>query len=155
MKITIYVLLVMALLGVFPSTAVSEETEIAVVQEVIVEKPQLSYRDRLEQQASRGEIRCMNAEITAYTASADECGNSLGITASGEKVQRGFVASSPAIPFGTILYIEGIGRVVVKDRGGAITKNHFDIYVETKEEAFNFGRQHRKVYFIGREEEEV
>jgi len=79
---------------------------------------------------------------SAYTASADECGNSKGITASGLKVMENrTLACPPQYPFGTKINIDGQGTYVCEDRGGAIKGNHFDIYVETKNEAFAFGRK--------------
>lgn len=79
---------------------------------------------------------------SAYTAAADECGKSDGITASGLKVEeQQTLACPPAFPFGTKISIEGVGERRCEDRGGAIKGNHFDIYVETKAEAFAFGRR--------------
>ncbi|MDP3957432.1 MAG: 3D domain-containing protein [bacterium] len=79
---------------------------------------------------------------SAYTAAADECGKSDGITASGLKVEeQQTLACPPAFPFGTRISIEGVGERRCEDRGGAIKGNHFDIYVETKKEAFAFGRR--------------
>lgn len=151
MRLIICILALFLTFGVMPNAVNSSEDIPVEMAEEVVEVPQLTYREHLEQLASRGEIRSMNAEITAYTASAEECGNDLGITASGEEVQRGFVAADFSIPFGTILYIDGIGRVIVKDRGGAISRNRIDIYMENRQEAINFGRQYRKVFFIGNE----
>jgi 3D (Asp-Asp-Asp) domain-containing protein len=79
---------------------------------------------------------------SAYTAAADECGKSDGITASGLKVKtRETIACPSHFPFGTKLAIEGMGTYVCQDRGGAIKGNHIDIYMETKSEAFAFGRR--------------
>ncbi|MFZ2187295.1 MAG: 3D domain-containing protein [Candidatus Moraniibacteriota bacterium] len=79
---------------------------------------------------------------SAYTAAADECGKSDGITASGLKVaEKRTLACPPAFPFGTKISIEGVGELRCEDRGGAIKGNHFDIYVQTKTEAFAFGRR--------------
>ncbi|NTW26877.1 MAG: hypothetical protein HGA36_00975 [Candidatus Moranbacteria bacterium] len=79
---------------------------------------------------------------SAYTASADECDNDLGITASGIKVQvERTIACPPEFPFGAKIKIEGMGTYVCEDRGGAIKGNHIDIYVQTKKEAFAFGRR--------------
>ncbi len=80
--------------------------------------------------------------FSAYTAAADECGKSDGITASGIKVKENrTLACPPAYPFGTKIQIDGMGTFICEDRGGAIKGNHFDIYVETKREAFAFGRR--------------
>lgn len=79
---------------------------------------------------------------SAYTAAADECGKSDGITASGVKVaENRTLACPPHYPFGTKIAIEGYGVYTCEDRGGAIKGNHFDIYMETKGEAFAFGRR--------------
>ena len=79
---------------------------------------------------------------SAYTAAADECGKSDGITASGLMVkERETIACPPQFPFGTKLAIDGMGTYVCQDRGGAIKGNHIDIYMETKSEAFAFGRR--------------
>lgn len=79
---------------------------------------------------------------SAYTAAADECGKSDGITASGLMVKVDeTVACPPEFPFGTKLKIDGMGTYICEDRGGAIKGNHIDIYMETKKEAFTFGRR--------------
>lgn len=79
---------------------------------------------------------------SAYTAAADECGKSDGITASGLRVKENRTLACPkAYPFGTKINIEGVGMLVCEDRGGAIRGNHVDIYVETKGKALAFGRQ--------------
>lgn len=79
---------------------------------------------------------------SAYTASADECGNDKGITASGLLVkEQQTLACPPEFPFGAKVAIEGVGVLRCEDRGGAIKGNRFDIYMETKKEAFAFGRR--------------
>ena len=79
---------------------------------------------------------------SAYTAAADECGKSDGITASGVKVKENrTLACPPAFPFGAKISIDGHGTFVCEDRGGAIKNNHFDIYMQTKKQAFTFGRR--------------
>ena len=89
-------------------------------------------------------------EVTAYTASVEECGKTDGITASGEKVQEHHtLAAGPSIPFGTKIYIpEFMKTFVVEDRGGAITDNHLDIYMERLEDAKKFGRKDIYVFVI-------
>lgn len=79
---------------------------------------------------------------SAYTAAADECGKSDGITASGLKVkEKHTLACPPQFPLGTKVKIDGYGTYVCEDRGGAIKGNHFDIYMQTKSQAFAFGRR--------------
>jgi 3D (Asp-Asp-Asp) domain-containing protein len=79
---------------------------------------------------------------SAYTAAADECGKSDGITASGKMVQANHTLACPRqYALGTKIAIDGMGTFVCDDRGGAIKGNHFDIYMQTKKEAFAFGRR--------------
>jgi len=79
---------------------------------------------------------------SAYTAAADECGKNDGVTASGVKVQENrTLACPPQYPFGAKIQIDGYGVYTCEDRGGAIKGNKFDIYMQTKSEAFAFGRQ--------------
>jgi 3D (Asp-Asp-Asp) domain-containing protein len=79
---------------------------------------------------------------SAYTAAADECGKNDGITSSGVKVKENqTLACPPNFAFGTKIRIEGMGVRICEDRGGAIKGNHIDIYMETKAEAFKFGRR--------------
>lgn len=86
---------------------------------------------------------------SAYTAAADECGKSNGITSSGLKVEeRRTLACPPHLPFGTKIYIEGVGERRCEDRGGAIKGNHIDIYMQTKTEAFAFGRKTLEAHIV-------
>jgi 3D (Asp-Asp-Asp) domain-containing protein len=79
---------------------------------------------------------------SAYTAAADECGKSDGITASGAKVREHETIACPkSFAFGTKVNIEGYGTYICQDRGGAIKGNKIDIYMETKAQAFAFGRR--------------
>lgn len=79
---------------------------------------------------------------SAYTAAADECGKSDGITASGKRVTEGRTLACPkTYSFGTQIEIDGMGSYTCEDRGGAIKGNHFDIYMKTKAQAFAFGRR--------------
>lgn len=87
-------------------------------------------------------------KASAYTKSVEE-GTSRGITRSGVSVSRGIVSVDPKIiPLGTKLYIEGYGYAVAADTGGAIKGNRIDLYMETKKEAFEFGRRDVKVFII-------
>lgn len=100
-----------------------------------------------EKQIKNNDSFTINA--SAYTASADECGNSKGITASGEPVRVNHtLACPPEYAFGTQIEIEGHGTFTCKDRGGAIKNDHFDIYMETKAEAFAFGRRTLTAYIV-------
>ena len=68
--------------------------------------------------------------ITGYDTCSRCCGKSDGITASGTQATVGRTCAAPAsIPFGTVLYIDGIGERVVEDRGG-FASNVIDVLCE-------------------------
>ena len=90
-----------------------------------------------------------NYVITAYCACMECCGKTDGITASGEKAVQGVtVASDNSIPFGTKIYIDGVGERIVQDRGGAIKGNRIDLYFSDHQSALNFGRQTKEVTIL-------
>lgn len=87
--------------------------------------------------------------ITAYCPCVQCCGKSDGITASGEKAIEGItVAMDKSMPFGTKIYIDGVGERIVQDRGGAIKCNRIDLYFDSHQEALNFGRQTKQVTIL-------
>ena len=152
MKFLAYFLSLLLLLT--PVSYAGEQDVLEVAEEEITFSEHIPSREeRLEQMASRGELRVDYFEVSAYTNAPDECGRdyddpNFGLTSSGKQVAVGMVAAGRAFKIGTRMYIEGIGYVTVEDRGGYITNERLDVYVETKEEAFKIGRKDRKVYIF-------
>lgn len=72
-------------------------------------------------------------KITYYCACKKCCGKDNGITASGAKAKEGVTvaADTSKLPFGSKIYIKGIGWRTVQDRGGAIKGNRLDIYISS------------------------
>ncbi len=68
-----------------------------------------------------------------------------GRTASGAKARPGTIAAGSQYPFGTVMEIPGYGRGVVKDRGGAITGDHIDVFFKNHRDALQWGRQRLEV----------
>ena len=96
-------------------------------------------------------IVTMNA--SAYCSCMSCCGKTNGITASGAKASSWYtLAAGKGIPIGTIVYIPALsntpngGWFVVQDRGGAISNNRIDIYMNSHGEAINFGRRNLQCY---------
>ncbi len=92
----------------------------------------------------------MTMEATAYTAYCEGCS---GITATGIDLRNNpdekVVAVDPSvIPLGSIVEVEGYGRAIAGDVGGAITGNRIDLHVPSQEEAIAFGRQDIQVTII-------
>ena len=122
------------------------------------EENSLLKKEQREQQEikqpSRGATsRTFN--VTAYTDTPSCQERWVGITASGVKPKAGrTVAAGKNIPFGTILYIPYFkdkpnnGIFIVEDRGGAIKDNNLDIFMDTKQEALEFGRRNLEVYIL-------
>lgn len=77
------------------------------------------------------------AECSAYTPY--DCG---AITATGETVHVGGVACN-FLPFGTVVIIDGV-EYIVNDRCGI--DGCIDIFMESYEDAIEFGRQYKEVY---------
>ena len=78
-------------------------------------------------------------KITAYCSCAKCCGKTNGITAMGTHATSGrTVAASSKFSLGTKLNING-HTYTVEDRGGAITGNKIDIYVNSHAEALAWG----------------
>ena len=53
-----------------------------------------------------------------------------------------------SLPFGTLLYIEGIGLRRVNDRG--VGPGRIDVVTETRAQAFEIGRSRRRVIILSR-----
>lgn len=89
-------------------------------------------------------------KITYYCACEDCCGKTNGITASGIKVQEGVTvaADTSILPFGTKIYIQGIGERIVQDRGGAIKGNIIDVYVSSHEQIPSVGTHYTNVWLV-------
>ncbi|MBE5805540.1 MAG: hypothetical protein E7313_02320 [Clostridiales bacterium] len=99
-------------------------------------------------------VKTLNA--SAYTAST--CGKSpsssgYGITSSGARATAWCtVAAGKGYPIGTIIYIPYFankpngGWFIVQDRGGAISNNKLDVYMNTYNECINFGRRNLECY---------
>ena len=86
--------------------------------------------------------------ITMYAATVEQCGNSLGITASGRPCSSDptcwTVAVDPAvIPLGTYLIIEGYEGIIFRadDTGSAINGYDIDIYTDSEAESKSFNNQ--------------
>lgn len=75
-----------------------------------------SAQDEIESQPELVYLGRYN--ITGYDVCVQCCGSTDGITASGTHAEVGRTVACNTLPFGTVIYIDGIGERVVEDRGG-------------------------------------
>lgn len=87
-----------------------------------------------------------NCLITGY----DDCKSCNGKwygqpTASGTDYEAGRTVAHGSLPFGTEIYIEGLGYYIVEDRG--VTGDHVDVYCDTHADCYAI-TQHADVYIV-------
>lgn len=88
--------------------------------------------------------------VTAYCPCSKCCGRwSGGPTASGKMPVAGVTVAGPrSIPFGTRVWIEGVGERVVQDRLARKYDGRFDVYFSSHAEALRFGNRTLKVRIL-------
>ncbi len=124
------------------------EIEKTVISEVVLQEPVnkivqvQKVTSRSASAARTSTTAVVNGEtykITAYCSCSKCCGKSTGRTASGTKATAGRTVAAPAkFAFGTKLNIGG-HIYTVEDRGGAISGNRIDIYVNSHSAALQWG----------------
>ncbi|QQE81183.1 LysM peptidoglycan-binding domain-containing protein [Alicyclobacillus sp. SO9] len=114
-----------------------------------------SSTSRSTKSIALSDSRVIYCTLTAYTAGPLSTGKSpsspaYGVTSTGQTAQQGVtVAVDPnVIPYGTKLYIPGVGYRVAEDTGGAIKGDHIDIFYNSRSTAVKFGVQHHKKVYI-------
>ena len=87
-------------------------------------------------------------KVTAYCSCSKCCGKSNGITAAGTKAKANHTVAAPSsFAIGTKLLINGT-VYTVEDRGGAITGNKIDIYMNSHAEALAWGVKYMTVQVV-------
>ncbi len=98
-----------------------------------------------------------NFYITFYAATVDQCGNDLGITASGKKVTEDPLAHTIAvdpkvIPLGTKVMIDlpGYEQVIFEasDTGGDIKNYWIDVYTDDVALSYSFNPTYADVWIV-------
>lgn len=80
--------------------------------------------------------------ITAYTWTGNPCAN-------GQYPTEGYTVACNALPFGTKVYIDGVGFRTVEDTdGGAMGMEWLDLYLGDYASCVQWGDQKRKVWKV-------
>ena len=83
-----------------------------------------------------------NWHITAYTHTGYNCAN-------GNYPTDGYTVACNSLPFGTRIYIDGIGERVVEDRGpGSLGNSWADVFMDSYNSCVAWGSQYRDVYLV-------
>lgn len=117
----------------------------------------LSETETVPEPDPEPEPEWIEGTATAYCSCEICCGewalnrpNGIVYTASGaEAVQGVTIAADWSIyPPGTVLFVEGLGEMIVQDRGGAISGQKIDVFFNNHEDALHFGRQEVRIKVI-------
>lgn len=122
--------------------------DIVEATEIVVENESTEKTEVIAPEPKNALCSLGTFKLTAYCACEKCCGKSDGITASGVKAVEGVTvaADTKVLPFGTKIYINGIGERIVQDRGGAIMGNNIDVFFESHQTALEFGVQYKEVF---------
>lgn len=83
-----------------------------------------------------------NYQITAYEWTGYPCAN-------GNYPTEGYTVACNSLPFGTVVYIEGVGYRTVEDRGADWHSNQWiDLYLGNVDECFRWGVQYLDVWVV-------
>ncbi|MEG6615360.1 3D domain-containing protein [Peptococcaceae bacterium 1198_IL3148] len=87
---------------------------------------------------SRGSerVQTLTMEATAYCHTG-----SMTYTETWPVAGRTIAVDPEVIPLGSHVWVEGFGWMIAEDTGGAIKGNIIDIYMDTREEALQWGRR--------------
>ncbi len=89
-------------------------------------------------------VKTMTVEASAFTAQCGGCSGkktAYGIDLAKNPDIKLIAVDTSVIPLGTKVWVEGYGIAIAGDTGGSIKGNKIDIFVKTREIAYNWGRK--------------
>ena len=99
-------------------------------------------QEEAESSSENGLIYLGVYEVTAYEWTGNPCAN-------GNYPTEGYTVACNSLPFGTVVYIEGIGYRTVEDRGADWhSSTWIDLYLGDENACYAFGRQYLNVYIV-------
>ena len=106
----------------------------------VIEAPGTSISEYRQIEAPEPEAMIFEATAYCYTGNR---------TATGTWPSRGTIAVDPeVIPLGSKLYVEGYGEGIAEDTGGLIKGDIIDVYMESEDECWQWGRRQVEVRII-------
>lgn len=89
----------------------------------------------------------MTVTATAYTAYCAGCSGTTytGIDLRANPNQKVIAVDPNVIPLGSRVWVEGYGEAIAGDIGGAIKGNIIDVFLQNKQDAYNWGRRTVKI----------
>lgn len=118
---------------------------------------------------SRGDLvrysKVLEMEATAYTSSFEDTGKhpdhpEFGICYTGMKAREGIIAVDPkVIPLYTRMYVEVVGSTpdygfaIAGDIGSGVKGMQVDLYLDTQEAVYKWGRKRVKVYILNEQKD--
>ena len=129
----------------FSKTVKSSKVVVEPVNKIVTQGTRRTFASRDGQLLNYKSV--LYVESTAYSGG--------GVTATGTVPVRdpngiSTIAVDPrVIPLGSLVYVEGYGKAIAADTGGAIKGNIVDLYVNSNEEAINvWGRKYNVPVYI-------
>ena len=129
----------------FSKTVKSSKVVVEPVNKIVAQGTRRTFASRDGQLLDYKSV--LYVESTAYSGG--------GVTATGTVPVRdpngiSTIAVDPrVIPLGSLVYVEGYGRAIAADTGGAIKGNIVDVYLNSNEEALNnWGRKYNVPVYI-------
>ncbi|MBP6942724.1 MAG: 3D domain-containing protein [Candidatus Buchananbacteria bacterium] len=139
---------ILAILAILPSLvfpqhvyAYTQTVEAATEESIFVNGEKLAMVYDLPEAEERKPTRTMEVSMTAYSSTPDQTDDSPFITANGTRVKDGIVAAN-FVPFGTKIKIPelyGDKVFTVTDRMNSRYQSRVDIWMNTRQEAIQFG----------------
>ena len=114
------------------------------VTEIVVQGTAKLYASRSGETGTYKDV--VYCQATAYTGG--------GLTATGSVPTYNpsgisTISVDPSvIPLGSLVYVDGYGKAIAADTGGAIQGNIIDVYVNSNSDAINWGRQYNVPVYI-------